>query len=324
MSDEMRRIISGEGDFIDFPQSTWYDKIIGAKIRSNIAWNTNYQKMDTKLGIFYCDSGCFSSLDTILSMIELLRAMYCELFQDKVELKKETVLPNIFLKSSKAVKSLACKGDYSLGLIKVDNFSPSDDTSIGVLSHEYTHHLNRVLLRLGGIRTAPRWVDEGLCEYFSAEVINEFLRDPEESAKIKKEIYSENDLDVNPVLGLVKKKFIIAVKPYLENRSKSTIGMFEKGENIPFDKLIKDENWKKNGRMSSESMRFYDSAWAVIAYLIKGNSGKNLDGFCLYLKDLRDGEKTSVSIFDYISIKTPQDLDKAVMEEALSTDLVKF
>lgn len=324
MSEEMRRVIDGGGDIVDFPQSLWHDRIVGAKVRSAIGWNSNLQKKETDIGTFYFDTGSASSLDTILSVIELLRAVYSDKFLNKVELKKETILPNIFLKSGSVAQSLACKGDHSLGLITIDRFSPSSDTSFGVLAHEYTHHMNRVLLRLGGLAESPRWVDEGLCEYFSAEVMEEIMGDPETNEKMRKSIYAQDNTDVTPGLGLTKKKFTIFVKPYLESRSKYTNQMFKRSEEISFERLFNSGNWKQNGRTSSESKRFYDTSWAVMVYLIDGNQGKHFDGLCAFLKDLRDGGKETVSIFDYIDIKTPADLDKAVREEVLSKDLIKY
>jgi len=324
MTEEMRRIISGEGDYIDFPLSSWYDKLVGSKVRDILSSHKDFHKLETALGTFYCDDMCINSVDSTFSIIELLRKRYSDFFGARIELKPDVITPNIFLKSSKGGKAFLLRGDYVLGILNVDNFAINFDTSIAILLHEYTHHLNRVVLRLGSSVPAPAWVNEGLGDYFSAEIINEFLQEPGNEAKMDRIISDTNDVEIIPGMGIRRVRSIIAQKPYLKSRSQYAHSMFENGGYIRFAKLSDDEYWKKQGLFSSDANKLYSSAWAAVAWLVEGNGGKNLDGFINYLEALIKGEKKDVSLFDFIDIKTAEELDDRIKDEVLSGRIIKY
>lgn len=321
MPEEMRRIIYGQADFIDWPLSLWYERNIGSNVKKILSGPIQFKEKDTSLGVFYCDRESFDSVDTILPMIDSLKKQYSALFDDKIGIKKEPFLPNVFLTSTKAVNKLMSFGDYSLGIISIDNFTTSADISIGVLLHEFTHHYNRFLLRLGGINPAPLWVNEGLCEYFSAEIMSDYT---DKAPKSGKKISSELAAEIIPGIGIINRKTTMAFKPYLKNRIEYAVQLFKDDAYYSCKVFFSDDIWKKYGRLSGETEKIYASAWALTAYLIKGNDGKNFDEFCAYLKDLRDGEKLTISILDYLDIKTPEELDKAVKEEVVSGGLIDY
>jgi hypothetical protein len=324
MTDEMRRIISGEGDYIDFPLSSWYDKMVGSKVRDILSMNKDFHKLETALGIFYCDKMCINSIDATFSIIEMLRNRYSDFFRARIDLKPDVIMPNIFLKSSMGRKAFLLKGDYILGIINVFNFSINSDSSVAILLHEYTHHLNRVVLRLGSSVPAPVWVNEGLCDYFSAKVINEFLQEPGNEAGMDRKISDINNVDIIPGMGFCRVRSIIAKKPFLKGKSQYTRMMFENGDYIQFAKLSDDEFWNKRGLFSSDSNKLYSSAWAAIAWLIEGNDGKNQDGFLNYLEALIKGKKKDVSLFDFLDIKTADELDDKIKDEVLSGKIINY
>jgi hypothetical protein len=324
MTEEMRRIISGEGDYLDFPLSSWYDEMVGSKVRDILSQNKDFHKYETAVGIFYCDDMCVNSINSAFSIIEQLRKRYSDFFRTRIELKPDVILPNIFLKSGKGGKAYLLKGDYVLGILNVDNFAINSDTSIAVLLHEYTHHLNRVVLRLGSSVPAPVWVNEGLCDYFSAKVVNEFLQEPANEARMDRKISDIDKVDIVPGMGFCRVRSIIANKPFLKLKSRHTRMMFENGDNIQFNKLSNDEFWKKRGLFSSDTNKLYSSAWATVAWLIEGNGGKNQDGFLNYLEALIKDEKKDVSLFDFLDIKTSDELDGRIKDDVLSGSIINY
>jgi hypothetical protein len=324
MTEEMRRIISGEGDYIDFPLSSWYDKMVGSKVSDILSENKDFHKLETTLGTFYCDDVCINFVDSASSIIELLRRRYSDFFRTRIELKPDVIMPNIFLKYGKGGKAFLLRGNYTLGIINVDNFEINSDASIAILIHEYTHHLNRVVLRLGSSVSAPAWVNEGLSDYFSAKIIDEFLKEPGNEAKMDRKISDINDVEIIPGMGFRRVRSIIAQKPYLKGRSQYTYSMFKNGDYIRFSRLSDDEYWKKQGLFSSDTNKMYSSTWATVAWLIEGNGGQNLDGFINYLKDLIKGEKKDVSLFDFLSIKMADEMDGMIKDEVLSGRIIKY
>jgi len=324
MTEEMRRIISGEGDYIDFPLSSWYDKMVGSKVNDILSENKDFHKLETAIGTFYCDDGCINSVDSAFSIIELLRRRYSDFFGARIELKPDVIMPNIFLKSGKGGKAFLLGGNYSLGILNVDNFAINSDASIAIFLHEYTHHMNRVVLRLGSSVPAPAWVNEGLCDYFSAKIIDEFLQEPGNEAKMNRIISDTNDAEIIPDVGIRRVRSIIAQKPFLKSRSKYAHSMFENGNYIRFAKLSDDEYWKKQGLFSSDTNKLYSSAWAAVTWLMEGNGGQNLDGFINYLEALIKGEKKDVSLFDFLDIKTANELDDRIKDDVLSGRIIKY
>jgi len=324
MTEEMRRIISGEGDYIDFPLSSWYDKMVGSKVNDILSENKDFHKLETALGTFYCDDLCINSVDSTFSIIELLRRRYSDFFGARIELKPDVITPNIFLKSGKGGKAFLLRGDYTLGILNVDNFAINSDTSIAILLHEYTHHLNRVVLRLGSSVPVPAWVNEGLCDYFSAKIIDEFLQEPGNEAKMDRIISDTNVVEIIPGIGIRRVRSIIAQKPYMRGRSQYARIMYKNGDYIKFTILSDDERWKKTGLFSSDANKLYSSAWAAVAWLIEGNGGQNLDGFINYLEALIKGGKKDVSLFDFLDIKTAEELDDGIKDDVLSGRIIKF
>jgi hypothetical protein len=321
MTEEMRRIISGEGDYIDFPLSSWYDKIVGSKVRDILFMNKDFHKFETAVGIFYCDDRCINSIDSAFSIIELLRKRYSDFFRNRIELKPDVIMPNIFLKAGKA---FLLNGDYILGILNVNNFAINSDSSIAILVHEYTHHLNRVAIRLGSSVPAPAWVNEGLCDYFSAKVMNEFLQEPGNEEMMARKIADTNDVEIIPDMGIRRVRSIIAQKPYLKGKSQYTRIMFKNGDYIRFARLSDDEFWKKQGLFSSDTNKLYSSAWAAVNWLIEGNGGKNLDGFINYLEALIKGLDNDVNLFDFLDIKTADELDNRIKDEVLSGSIINY
>lgn len=323
MTEEMRRIITGEGDYIDFPLWSWYDKMVDMKVQDILLQDDSFRKIDSSVGTFYCDGISCDSMDSVVTIIELLRKKYAEYFGGQIDLKPDVILPIIFLKTGKGSKAFLLGGDYTLGIIKVDNFSIYSDTSIAVLLHEYTHNLNRIVMRLGGTRTAPLWVNEGLCEYFSCITLGEYLSIPERDKKIDRKISDDGWMNVSKEGNISQGKSVISRQSFLEGKSQYSYRMYSNNEFISFEKLTNDAFWKKEG-LSTDTMKLYSTAWAVISWFLDGNGGRNREGFINYLKALVDGKKNNISIFDYIEVKTARELDQKVKEEILSGKIGKY
>lgn len=123
--------------------------------------------------------------------------------------------------------------------------------------------------------------------------------------------------------GTVSKgRSVISRQSFLEGKSQYTNRMYSNNEFIPFEKLRNDASWKREG-LSSDTMKLYSTAWAVISWFLDGNDGRNREGFIKYLNTLIVGKQKDISIFDYIEVKTAQELDQKVKEEVLSGKIVK-
>ncbi len=168
------------------------------------------------------------------------------------------------------------------------SLNAEDERSYEIIFHEYTHFLIDNTL---GRSKIPTWLSEGLANYYE-----------------RLEIKGDNRVE-------------------LGNKSLSHLNLVQKTELIPFEDFLK-VNYSLLDQQNEEEIKlFYAQSWAMIHYLIHGNSGARKAQLTHFLDLLMNGKK-SVEAFrtafqtDYQKIEN--ELRNYINQKSFHTSVVKL
>ncbi len=154
--------------------------------------------------------------------------------------------------------------------------------------HEYTHFLvNNQIGRLN----VPPWFNEGLAEYYEQTEIENSKR---------------------AVLGKFDEK---------------QLALLKKNKLIPFETFINTDYYSLYRRDKDEATLFYAQAWALMHYLMHGNSGARRSQIQKFIDLIASGEKSNESFqksfqIDYAVLET--ELKKYIERKSFPATTVNF
>ncbi len=309
-------------DLLDIPREVWWDRLIGPRLKKINSISTEWKIHRTPDYVLYYSSDTYLDLPLFDDAVKKLRKYYSRELS-YLEFKPEIFTPHIIIIPDETTCSElglsldpANGGDYTVGLINVKAFRLGPDGLINAILHEYTHHMNRHLLRLGGNDYLPFWLSEGLAEYFGNRLyqpVEEYLG--KKATKDNMVISSEQE-KLSLVTTRVHKKVF---NPIYKSKMTQTINLYKSDSENIFNKVLNDESFagEDNVYKGMSVRRYYYSSWGIVDYLLRGENGKHKNAFMRFINDVAESKARSRDLLDYIGFDSKSAFYRAVKSHVI-------
>jgi hypothetical protein len=208
-------------------------------------------------------------------------------------------------------------GEYTSGIILINAWSYGLDGLLNTFLHEYTHHLNRQLLRLGGNEYLPLWLSEGLAEYFANKLYTSVAEYITRREVIQgRIIYKEKTRIAVRSTRTITKKF----KDQYKSKYNFASRLYDYQTPFPGEKLfsefpLSDINNSKYGNLVK---KFYSTSWSTVSYFLEGEKGKHKPSFLRFIRDVTLSKARTKDLLDYIEFDTYGRLESQVSKFILA------